>query len=144
MSDGLTCEQAQEAISARFDGEPAPVDEDAVTDHLEACGSCRSFESSLADLGRRFRVRSTISAPPVLISRLQESRADQLVGRRRVVWERHQWSRVARWAVALSPALLVVVLISVGADASQLHPAPDLTHTQCNTYLVSHHLWAGY
>ena len=57
------CEEAQEAISARLDGERHPVAGAALEMHLGNCQACRGFEAEVVDLGRRAGLRSPRTAP---------------------------------------------------------------------------------
>jgi predicted anti-sigma-YlaC factor YlaD len=57
------CEQVQEAMSARLDGEPAGLGESEVAAHVTGCAACRAYEEQLHELTRRARVRPL---PPAL------------------------------------------------------------------------------
>lgn len=142
----LACSEVREAVSARFDGEPAGVGEDVIVDHLEGCGSCRYFASNVADLGRRVRVRSTLPAPPALLSSVRQGDSRRARPERlgRSWHPGTQWRSLAGWTAAIPPAALSISLLAFGIGAGHPHLVPWLTHTQCNSYLITHHLWSGY
>ena len=41
----MKCAQIREAISAVVDGEPAPIDERHIAEHLQRCGPCRTYRA---------------------------------------------------------------------------------------------------
>lgn len=57
-----TCEPYRDALSARADGEVAPVSEAALQSHLDACATCTTFAAAVDDLSRHTRV---VPAEPV-------------------------------------------------------------------------------
>jgi predicted anti-sigma-YlaC factor YlaD len=64
MSANSECVEVSEALSARHDGEAAPLSTAAVAAHLATCASCREFERSLSEteLARKVVARSRRSA----------------------------------------------------------------------------------
>jgi hypothetical protein len=59
----MTCDEAQESISAAFDGEP--LDADATDAHLAECATCRAFRRTLVESRRQLRSLAG-STPDVL------------------------------------------------------------------------------
>lgn len=57
------CQPFREALSARADGEVAPVGHDALAAHLEACPTCTAFAAATDDLDRRLRVAPADAVP---------------------------------------------------------------------------------
>lgn len=58
-----SCQPYREALSARADGEVAPVGHDALAAHLEGCPTCTAFAAATDDLDRRLRVGPAASVP---------------------------------------------------------------------------------
>jgi predicted anti-sigma-YlaC factor YlaD len=56
------CDQVQESISARLDGEPAPLPPEVVDDHLAECRECRTWTLDVERVQRTARV----SVAPVM------------------------------------------------------------------------------
>ncbi|GAA1474685.1 zf-HC2 domain-containing protein [Corynebacterium felinum] len=52
----ISCDRIQAALSARLDGEPAPLEDDVIDAHLEACVQCRAFYEQAAFLNRRMNL----------------------------------------------------------------------------------------
>ncbi len=48
-------DQVQAALSARIDGEPAPLDDDVIDAHLAGCSRCQQFHEEALALSRRLR-----------------------------------------------------------------------------------------
>jgi predicted anti-sigma-YlaC factor YlaD len=48
----MTCDPWLEAISARADGEPPPIDHRLVDAHIATCSTCRAFAANVHDLRR--------------------------------------------------------------------------------------------
>lgn len=55
----MKCELVREALSARYDGEPAALDAAAVRAHVAGCPECAAFEYSLGAIDRAVRVGTT-------------------------------------------------------------------------------------
>jgi anti-sigma factor RsiW len=51
----MRCQEAFEALSARFDGELAPGEVALLAAHLSDCAACRAQESEMANVARRLR-----------------------------------------------------------------------------------------
>jgi predicted anti-sigma-YlaC factor YlaD len=142
---GIGCVEIREAISARFDNEPAPTSDKVTARHLSDCRSCRDFESGIAELGRPARLRSAASVPPSLLPLLRQHHTPS-TGGAPVTRRRHspQWPRLGRWALAAAPAAAAIVALPLGLAAGHTHHAPSLTLTPCNAYIITHHQWSGY
>lgn len=63
----LSCSTCREAVSARLDGEPAPVGEAEVAAHLRRCGACSAFAEQASDLHRRLRVAPAAMVPDLTV-----------------------------------------------------------------------------
>lgn len=57
------CAPFRESLSAMADGEAAPVDVDAVRDHVDGCEPCTVFAAALPGLDRRFRLAPAEPVP---------------------------------------------------------------------------------
>lgn len=55
-SEGMTCQQCREVVSATLDGEAGPAERAAADAHLAGCAACRAYEGSARWLGRLARV----------------------------------------------------------------------------------------
>ena len=64
------CEEAREAISARFDGEQPPFPAPSLDAHLVACQACRDFESAVPAIGRPLSLRASRAVPDDLVETL--------------------------------------------------------------------------
>jgi predicted anti-sigma-YlaC factor YlaD len=144
----VRCEDAQEAISARLDGERHPVAGAALEMHLGNCQSCRDFEAEVVDLGRRAGLRSPRSVPEdllaMLVPVLKPAPPPHFPSRRRRRWEqgyRPGWARTAQWAGAIVPAVLVSVALPLGLG-SQPRLVPTRPPSPCTIGLIARHLSA--
>lgn len=63
-----TCEPYRDALSAMADGEVAPVGEQAVRDHVDACDRCTAFAAASDELSRRLRVTRAEPVPDLTAS----------------------------------------------------------------------------
>ena len=64
-SEGMTCQQCREVVSASLDGE-AGAEERAVADaHLAGCAVCRAYEVEARSVGRLARVRPAEHVPDI-------------------------------------------------------------------------------
>lgn len=83
-----TCEPYRDALSARADGEAAPVGEADLRAHLDDCTTCTTYAASVGDLARRTRVVPAEAVPDLTASILaavetpdaRRGRFDQLRG----------------------------------------------------------------
>ena len=147
----VSCDDAREAISARFDGEKSDISDAILAGHVASCQTCQEFQSNLASLERQVRLRAwkPASEPlvPLLVSLLQSNtRPASTIAVRRRLRRRHNvgWLRVAEWAGAIAPAALAVLALLLGAWGGQPHPVADLAPNGCISYLLEHHVWPGY
>ena len=142
------CEDAQEAISARLDGERHPVPGAALEMHLGNCQACRDFEAEAVDLGRRAGLRSPRAVPAdllaMLVPVLKPAPPPHFPSLRRRRWEqgyRPGWARTAQWAGAIVPAVLVSVALPLGLG-SQPRLVPTRPPSPCTIGLIARHLSA--
>lgn len=63
-----TCEPYRDALSAMLDGEAAPVGEEALRRHLDACSRCTAFAAASEDLARRLRIATAEEVPDLTAS----------------------------------------------------------------------------
>lgn len=119
------CSAVRDAVSARFDGEDAPLAGAEVERHLTGCGSCAAFESGLAPLARRTRVVAAAPVPDVTAQVLAAVEADRLHApdRRR---------RELRLLVGLAGLVQVVLAVaSLGAvEGASAHLVHELAALQ--------------
>lgn len=115
--DGMDCEVAREALSARLDGERAPVPSARVDEHLGECSACRAWFTQVAsqagDLRRLAESRPVV--PPV--GRL---------GIRRAPRRQHSPMTWRRWAL-LCVGIAQIALGTVqgfGLDVGLTHQHP--------------------
>ena len=59
----MDCEDIQDAISARLDGEDPRLETDTIWAHLSVCATCRRWEEAAVRLGRGRRVAATDPVP---------------------------------------------------------------------------------
>ncbi|WP_236796326.1 zf-HC2 domain-containing protein [Amycolatopsis sp. GM8] len=98
----MRCETFREALSARIDGEPEPVDPATVDRHLESCADCRAWYSGAQDLRRWMTVRAAPAMP-------------DLTG---VILERIPAPTGERWPVRIG--LGIVALAQLALSVAQL------------------------
>ncbi len=94
----MTCGEAREALSALFDGEAAPVEEQGARQHLETCGGCRTWRAQVEQVTRLVRVRSADDVPD-LTERVLAAVATEQGAARDELRRRH--ARRRRWGLAL-------------------------------------------
>ncbi len=103
MDESLSCDAAQDIISARLDGEATSTESDRLDLHLEGCAVCRQRSAQFSRLDRRIRLRPAGSVPDLRPAILARSRP--------AVLGRNGWMR---------PALAWVALVLVVQNASAL------------------------
>jgi predicted anti-sigma-YlaC factor YlaD len=140
------CEDAQEAISARLDGERLPFLGAAFEMHLGNCQACRDFEAEVVDLGRRAGLRAPRVVPEDLMATLvpllepaPRPRFPSLRPRRREQGYHPGRARTAQWAGAIVPAVLVSVALPLGFG-SQPRLVPTRPPSPCTIGLIARHL----
>lgn len=148
-SPPIGCEEAQEAVSARLDGEWHPSLGAALEEHLANCYACREFQADVASLERRGRLRSPQPVPEdsvaTLAPLLEPGRRALLASARR--WHHHcglgsGWARTVRWTVAVAPAVIVLVALPLGVG-SRPRLVPTRPPSPCTLGLVARHLAGG-
>ena len=140
----FSCDEAQEAISARLDGERPPPAGAALDAHLVSCQACRSFESGAVALGRSVRLREPRPVPDNLVATLVPLLGPEPTGLWASVRKRRwgppryglYWASTARWAGAVVPVALAVVGISLGVG-SHPHLVPTRPPSPCTIGLVA-------
>ncbi|MEV6227806.1 zf-HC2 domain-containing protein [Saccharopolyspora shandongensis] len=95
----MDCYTYREALSARLDGEPAPVPDNQLEGHLAECAGCRSWQQRAADLNRALRVRPVEATPDLTRSILDAARPMHHHILRR-------WPRILLAAVAICQVVL--------------------------------------
>lgn len=150
------CAEAQEAVSARLDGEPSSMAGSALDLHLARCQECRDFEMAAVAFGRRARLRAPRPVPEDLVAKLVplleparpglvaavrqwRGRAGPGSGWAGSGWAATGWASTARWAGALAPAVAAVIAISIGVG-SHPHLVPTRPPSPCTVGLVVHHV----
>jgi len=118
----MRCEDVQDALSARLDGEAPPpgVDGDAVDTHVAGCVACSAFATGAAAQMRGLRVRPADPVPDLTTSILAATRS----ARPQPVRE---WARYALFAVAATQLVLAVPAVLFGSDpGASIHAAREL------------------
>ncbi|WP_231950944.1 hypothetical protein [Allokutzneria albata] len=101
----MNCATCREALSARMDGEPEPVDPDA---HLQDCADCQAWQERATALTRTLRVRPAVTPPDLVPAVLAAAPAPRQPGR---------WTRAALVAVATTQLALGIAQL-IGVDAA--------------------------
>jgi hypothetical protein len=118
----IPCGRVREAISAELDSEAAGLHVKDVRFHLAQCGECFRFEAAARSLSSQVALQVTPPVPADFKDRLARE-LDVTVAaashhrgppswRLGRTWE---WRRGVRWAGALAPAALAVVVLPLGA-----------------------------
>jgi predicted anti-sigma-YlaC factor YlaD len=110
----------RESLSARLDGEVAPLAADVVDRHVAGCADCRAFAADAESLHRRARVGAAEAVPDLSAAimasvRPAARRADQ--------------QRVARWGlvvVGVTQLVAAVQVVVAGDGAVPIHVAREL------------------
>jgi predicted anti-sigma-YlaC factor YlaD len=115
-------DDVRESISARLDGEPAPLTEAEIADHLRGCAECRSWASAVSGIG----LVAAAEPPAQLTEQVLRAVSTDLTaagGRRR----QELWLRVGLLAVGVVQLVLAVPVLIFGHDHSApLHVAHEL------------------
>jgi predicted anti-sigma-YlaC factor YlaD len=145
----LGCEAAQEALSARLDGEWSPVNGLVLDDHLAHCGHCRSYESSASEIKKQTRLRvptpladDLLATLIPLLTPVGQNAFPRAFRRARQLRYELTHVRGARWAAAVLPAIVATVAISSGVG-SQPHFVPTRPPSPCTEGLVAKQLPSG-
>jgi hypothetical protein len=138
-SPAPACPLVIEAVSARLDGEEAPLADRSVDDHLARCRRCRAFERAARSLPLRTTRAPAVEPGERLVASLVATQRDGAI--RRSAWRlarlRHRPGGAGAWGIgviALGLALPPVAL----ATAPHLHAAPSSGTAPCAVLL--HHL----
>lgn len=145
----VRCEDAQEAISARLDGERLLFPRPALDAHLVSCQACRDFEAGAVALGRQVRLRAPRPAPEDLLATLVpllepvgRSVFASVRQRRLDTGSRFSPVHAAGWAATTVPATLAAVAISLGVGTHP-HMVPTRPPSPCTIGLIPRHLQHG-
>ncbi len=145
----VRCEDAREAISARFDNERVTVLPIALDRHLASCKECHQFERDivrLAHLARRAGAGpSTRLVPPDLHAALTSLLSDPALtnvgraaprGARLLLASRRAGRRWARWSAALVPAVLLLIAWPLSPASSSSHLTTAHRPPMCSPKLL--------
>lgn len=119
----MDCQDFQDALSARLDGEALPpgLDDPMVDAHVATCAACAAFASGAAAQHRALRIRAAEPVPDLtstIIAALPAQARPQPV---------REWARYALFAVAVTQLLLALPAILLGEDpGASVHIAREL------------------
>lgn len=116
--EGMDCDAATNAISARVDGELAAVEEARLDRHVERCPGCRAWEDRAFRLRRVTTMRRS-GPPPELAERVLRRVGVPDVGT-------GQWVRYTLGVIAGSLTVLNAPLLLGSTSASDVHEARHL------------------
>ncbi len=102
-ADHLSCDTAQEILSAQLDGEATARERERLEHHLTGCLDCRQLSAAFLRLDRRVRLRPAAPVPDLRPAILARSRP-----------------AVLGWNGWMRPALAWVALVLVVQNASAL------------------------
>jgi predicted anti-sigma-YlaC factor YlaD len=111
----MRCSEFQEAISARLDGEAAPIEPAALEAHVARCAACRAFAASADTLTRSVRVRPAEAVPNLTAMILASA------PRPARVWPRY----VLLW-VGLTELVLALPALAGDGRGASTHVAREL------------------
>lgn len=139
-----TCQEAEESISARLDGEASGIAESDLAAHLAGCARCQQFQARAIAVCRRARLRPARPAPPELsrsLAPLLRARSNSpLSALRQLVLGRRApfgWSATAQWAAAALPLAAAVVAMFLGVG-SHPHLVPSHPKSRCTEWVIAH------
>src|SRR4051812_6540103 len=108
----MTCDEAQELITALADGELAPGERSAVESHLAGCAACQATHALELDLKKQTRAAArALNAPADLkqkLSTLVDYASTYTPTQRRT--PAHWWS-TPRWRLAFASMALVLFVL---------------------------------
>lgn len=123
----MHCDAVQESLSARQDGEKAPLENELVRSHLASCARCRSFAAALPDVSRALKVRQAetipdLTAPILSAIGAADGRSTRSALRSRVLgpFRRPYADSATRGHRLLRWNLVVVALLQLALTAPQL------------------------
>jgi anti-sigma factor RsiW len=143
----ISCDDAQESVSARLDREAPPVSDRAVQRHLAACPTCHAYaqalgavQSELQHVTRQARLRSPRAAPPHLaaaaIDQRRSPHASAPVSHR--TDRKPALALAGRYAAAVTPIIAAIIAIHIGLP-SHINVAPTHPATPCTQHLTATH-----
>jgi predicted anti-sigma-YlaC factor YlaD len=118
----MRCDDVQEALSARLDGEALPpgLDGAGIDAHVAGCAACASFAAGAAAQHRALRVRVAEPVPDLtgaILAATAPSRPQPV----------REWARYGLFAVAATQLLLAIPAILLGSDpGASIHVAREL------------------
>jgi hypothetical protein len=139
--DDPGCEQCRRAISASFDGESSAIGAKDVAGHLASCPDCRNFQLGVKALASQIGLHAAPPVPGALKETLRSEWARSVRPESPVTTPPRRWAgppmgwrHRLQWAGALTPAVLVAVVLPLGALPS---PRADPSHapTPCTSHL---------
>lgn len=95
----MSCDRWQESISARLDGEPSPIDDLLLDEHLRRCRACRAFAVN----GETLRRAARIGAAPDMVDLAPAIVREAKIADRRSVWG------VLRLGLAVTAVQIIVL-----------------------------------
>jgi RNA polymerase sigma-70 factor, ECF subfamily len=139
----LSCDVVRESISAALDGERPGIGAKESKAHLAQCQECQRFELGVTALTRQVSLQASRPASDALEELLATELARN-IGPVPVAsphsWRisrSFRWRRSAQWIGALTPAVVVGVVLPLGA-LSSAHELPTHAPTPCTVHLRSH------
>ena len=119
----VECEQYREALSARIDGEDAPIEPGLVDAHLAGCPACRHWEREALAVTRLVRLQPVPGSPPP-VDQLMSGFRDAGRSRRRLVL----LLRVLLGAFGAAQFVLGIAQAAAAASAAHLHGNGHVFH----------------
>lgn len=114
-----TCDDARTSLSARLDGEDAPLPRAEVDAHVRSCDACSAFAASLPLLAERVAAFRALEVPDRTAEILAASATEQDAARSRATTE-------LRALLALAALVQAVVAVAALAGVGLDHVARDL------------------
>lgn len=111
--DGMPCEVAREALSARIDGEREPVPAARVDEHLAGCATCRQWRAAAVEQTQLLRRLAGVSQLAAVRPLAQEPTGPRW-------WSSVSWQRWALGAVGVTQLALAIAQ-GVGAHLGLPH-----------------------
>ena len=125
--DSVMCEQVRESLSAMLDGEPAPLSDAVVANHLAECAACAAWRTDVEAMQGRLRV----GVAPVLTDE-----TDRFVNA--VHQAQPRWRNERRQLLPVRLALVVVAAVQLVLA----EPTLLLGHDQLAPEHIAHELGA--
>jgi hypothetical protein len=143
----VVCEDAQQALSARFDDEPLPLPGAVLDTHLVTCQACQDFQTNIVTLGRLAPLRAPRRVPEDLLATLAPllgpASGPESLGHTQLRRGPRFGSLLNfGWAAPTVPATLALVAISLGVGTHP-HMVPTRPPSPCTVGLIERHLQRG-